>query len=352
MLSDRVRVLLFWFTILMMLAVAVVAALTILQAFNVFEPKLKQETTAALTISPAEVSLCTGEQQRFTVDEDVEITWQASGGTIDENGIFTAGEEPGDYVVEAGRGRLRKALKADVHVIACTPVPTMAPSPTLLPSPTPPPATATPTMAPPTPTPVDPQGDIGTYATGAPAEAPGAGIDIRDASVASDLSVALQSPADVPPEFANLAGEGEVLLWIALHEPAPAQPEVYTDWLFSLDLDGNVETGRPAGSARINPDLGDEAVIGVRDDAGGGGYAPYLLVWSPAQGGWEEVPDAVRYQMNESRTLIGLVVSLDTLTQAVAETTGVTLAPDAVNGRAAALSYVGGEGVIDFYPDR
>jgi hypothetical protein len=124
------------------------------------------------------------------------------------------------------------------------------------------------------------------------------------------------------------------------------------DWLFALDLDGNSATGRPVGAARINPDFGDEAVIGVLYDPATATYAPYFLVWNPAQGAWTDGPDVPRFTLGESRTLIGLALPLETLTQAVAQTSGVTVAPDAVRGRAAVLSFVGGQAVIDFYPDR
>ena len=50
--------------------------------------------------------------------------------------------------------------------------------------------------------------------------------------------------------------------------------------------------------------------------------------------------------------MIGLALPLETLTQTVAQTTGTTLVAEAVRGRAAALSYVGEQTIVDFYPDR
>jgi len=55
--------------------------------------------------------------------------------------------------------------------------------------------------------------------------------------------------------------------------------------------------------------------------------------------------------VDESRTLIGLALPLETLAQTVAQITDVTLVPEAVKGRAAVLSYAGEQAVIDFYPD-
>ena len=67
MLDDKSRVILFWFTIGMIVVVVIVALFTLLRACGgpVEEPPI--------TINPAEISLCQGEQRQFTVegiDED------------------------------------------------------------------------------------------------------------------------------------------------------------------------------------------------------------------------------------------------------------------------------------------
>jgi hypothetical protein len=178
-----------------------------------------------------------------------------------------------------------------------------------------------------------------------------AGVDIRAASVAPDLRVALQNAPGPPAELSGWA-EGEVLLWIALHDPIPDPPTVYTEWLVVLDLDGNANTGRPVGSLRINPDLGIEVAVGVYYDPAVANYSYYSLVWDPAQGNWADGPGGIHYLLTESRTLVGLALPLDTLTQSAAQVTGVTLVPAAVRGRAAVLATVDGQRIIDFYPDR
>ena len=300
-----------------------------------------------LVISPGEASLCPGEQHQFTAEGGVEVTWEATGGTISASGLFTAGDAPGDHTITATRSDSRQAAEAIVHVVACTPTSTPVPSPTLAPTPA-----ATPTPEPLAPPPADPQGDVGTYESGAPVEVVPAGVDIRAASVGPDLQVVFQPAEGIPAELASWATESEALLWIALHEPVPDPPEVYTEWLFALDLDGDTTTGRPVDSARINPDLGTEAAVGVYYDPASGEYAPYFLVWDSAQGDWAEGPEVVRFRLDESRTLIGLALPLETLTQTVAQITGVTVVPEAVKGRAAVLSYAGEQMVIDFYPDR
>jgi hypothetical protein len=181
-------------------------------------------------------------------------------------------------------------------------------------------------------------------------------VDIRVASVGLDLRVDLQPATEVPAELADWAAEGEeeeeLLLWIALHDPVPDPPAEYTEWLFALDLDGDVETGRPVDSARINPDLGMEVAIGAYYQPASGEYATYFLVWNAAQESWAEGPDQVRFTLDESRTLVGLAVPLETLTQTVAQVTDVTAVPEAAKGRAAALSWMDEGRVIDFYPDR
>jgi hypothetical protein len=344
MLEDRSRVTLFWFTIAMMALVVIVAIVTLLRACGG-----SVAVDPPLAISPHEVSLCPGEQHQFTIENEVDVTWETSGGTVDESGLFTAGAEVGDYTVTATRRDSRQADKAIVHVIACTPTPTVTPSPTPAPTATP---AVTPTPEPPTPVPAaDPQGDVGLYQTGGAVEGVPAGMDIRAASVTADLRVELQPTEGVPAELVGWAAEGEVLLWLSLHEPVPTPPAVFTDWLFALDLDGDTTTGRPAGASRINPDLGTEAALGVSYNPANGQYEPYLWVWDAAQEDWTEEPDMARFTMDSARTLIGLAVPLETLAQTVAQMSGVTVAPEAVEGRAAVLSYVGEQGVIDFYPN-
>ncbi|HEY67287.1 MAG TPA: hypothetical protein G4N97_03345 [Thermoflexia bacterium] len=347
MLSERRRVILFWFTIGMIVLVAAVAVVTILRACGRVVTSVTEETP--FDITPAEAMVCIGGQQRFSIKGDTEVTWEATGGTISEGGLFTAGDTPGDYTIIATKRDSRQTAEASVHVVACTPTSTPAPSPTPIPTLA---STATPTAEAPPPPPTDPQGDVGTYDSGAPVEGVPAGVDIRAASVGSDLRITLQPTEGVPTELAGWTAEDEVLLWIALYKPLPDPPEVYTEWLFALDLDGDTTTGRPVGEARINPDLGMEAAIGVYYDPASGEYVPYLLVWDPAQGSLVPQPDVPRFTLDDSRTLIGLALPLETLIQAVEQTAGVTVVPEAVKGRAAALSYAGEQAVIDFYPDR
>jgi hypothetical protein len=199
---------------------------------------------------------------------------------------------------------------------------------------------------------LDPQGDVEIYEGGDwTGEAPG-GVDIRATSVGADLRVALQPVEEVSAELPGLAAEGDILLWISFYDPAPGPPTVFADWVFALDVDGDVATGRPAGTVRVNPDLGYEVAIGVSYNDASGEYETYFLVWDPASQALILQSDEPRVALNEARTLIGLALPLETLASSVAQTSGVTLAAGEVRGRAAAQSYVGERKVIDFCPDR
>ena len=345
-LNDRARIVLFWITIALMLAVAVLAGVTILRACG----GLPTQTAPALAISPEEVSLCPGDQQQFAVAGDAEVIWEANGGTINAEGVYTAGDTPGDYTVTATREESRQAAAAIIHIIACTPTPTATPVPTIVPTATPeqtaePEPTATTSANP------DPEGDVGNYETGTAIESPPTGVDIVAASIDPDLGISLESGDDLPAQLADWAEEGEALLWLSLYNAIPDPPSAYMNWLFVVDTDGDTETGRPVGSRRINPDLGDEVALGVSYDANAGAYEAYALVWNSEDEVWVDGPE-VRYTFGESRIVVGLAISMDALEETIADAGAASLALEAAAGRAAAETYLAdGTRVIDFYPN-
>lgn len=230
----------------------------------------------------------------------------------------------------------------------------LAPIPTNTPGPTPT-DTPVPTEKP-LPTPIiqvaqaDAQADVVSYNNLTLVQDVPAGVDIRAASVAPDLQIALQAVESIPAELSGWA-EGEVVLWVALYDPVPNPPSAYTEWLFVLDLDGNIETGRPPGSLHTNPDLGVEIAIGADYDPGTGSYETYSLVWDPTVGNWTDGPAGVHFTLSDSRAVVGLALPLENLTQSAAQVAGVTIVPGAVRGRAATLA-TAAERIIDFYPDR
>jgi hypothetical protein len=199
---------------------------------------------------------------------------------------------------------------------------------------------------------LDLQGDVGVYGSGALVEGAPGGVDIQSANIDVDLRLSLQPGDQVPTELAQWASEGELLLWLSFYDPIPDPPPVYIDWVFVLDLDGDAATGRPVGTAQINPDLGYEAAIGVSYNDIRGAYERYFLVWDPARSALVGRPDVPRFIVTESRTLIGMALPLETVTQAAQGTAGVAFVPEQIRGRAAAQSRAAGQKVIDFYPDR
>jgi hypothetical protein len=341
MLTDKSRVTLFWFTIGMIGVVVVIAVITLIRAAG---GPIAEE--APLSIVPAEITLCLGKTYQFAiegaVEEETELTWKASEGAIDQ-GLFTA-DAPGDYTITVIRDRPRGVAQANVRVILCTPTPTITPQPTAT-------STLTPTVTPtPTPAPADPAGDVASYEDSNPIDGSPGGVDIRDAGIDADMRLNLEPGADLPPQLVNWAVEGETVLWIEFYQPIP-NPPPYIDWLFALDMDGNAATGRPANSARINPDMGDDAIVGLLYNPTNGDYTPYFLVWDPAQGDLVDGPNVVRTYIDDARTMIALALPFETLVQTVEQTTGAAFAPQAAKGRAAALSFTEEWNAIDFYPD-
>jgi hypothetical protein len=217
-----------------------------------------------------------------------------------------------------------------------TPEPTEAPEPTEVPTPEP----TQPAFLP------DDQGDAVVYETGEPADETPAGIDIRVASISDDLDVTLGIPEEVPEALADLATEGNVLLWFELYEPIPESPEGRLEWLFALDMDDNTATGRPAGQRPINPDLGYEVAVGLTYEDGT--YGTYVLIWQA--GSWVAGPQAT-YLVDESGTLVGLAVPREELITQVSELSGVETVPDDVKGRLVALFGTGASRIADFYPE-
>lgn len=341
MLGQRVRMVLVWVTVCVTGVVVVSGLANMLRLVAG-----AGDETPALRVVPPEVTLCTGQEVVFSVEPPLEdVEWAATGGQgIMPDGRYVAGDIAGTYEIQAAGPQRGQVGQAVVNVVVCTPVPTATPEPTPVPSPAP---TAVPTPLPA----VDPQGDVGIYTTGAPAALPPAGIDLSNASVGADRRVPLLPGESVPTALAGWVQEGETLLWFALYEPVPASLPARTDWLFALDLDGNVSTGRPAGAARVNPDLGMEVAVGVYFEPTGGNFETYLLIWDPAANDWAAGPDVVRFTLSAERTLVALAMPFETLREQVAQTTGVAIAPEVAMGRAAAVTYTSPEAVIDFYPD-
>jgi len=338
-LAKRTRVVLFWFTLLLIAVVAVMAVVSIVR----LRGPMRSEELAPPSLTPSEASLCPGESLQFSVSVEGAI-WEASAGSISHTGLFTAGGTPGDVEVRAripASGQVGSAL---IHVLDCRPTPLPMPSPTAIPTVV---ATAT---AEPIGLAEDAQGDVLTYDGTVPSAAIPPGIDIRLASIGPDRRLLLEPVASTPAELTAWVQDGELLLWLVSYEPVPA--DVFPYWVFALDTDANPATGRTPGTARINPDMGDEATVNLYYDTALGQYVAELSVWSPAQQDWIATTQPVRYVITESRTAVGLALSLSGLSQEVGRIANVTVQPEEIVARAAVLAYAGEEPVIDFYPDR
>lgn len=328
MLPSPLRTVLTWLTILLVAVTLIAGMASILQL-----AARPSQQPWALSVEPAEVTLCIGETVGFTAAPAPVTRWAATGGVISADGRYVAGEIPGNYEVQAvGPGGERG--RAYIHIVACTPTP--RPTPIPIPTPTPSPT------APPTPIPeADGAGDLTVYNTGAPAAIPFEGMDIRNASFAPDGRL-LTGGETLPAELTGWAQEGEAVVWMALYTPIPAQLPVRADWFFVLDLDGNTATGRPPGTRPVNQGLGDEVAVGLYYDPTDGALHTYLLLWNAAQGDFVEGGEP-RYWLSADRTVVALALPVASLPTA--------LVPEAVRGRAATIAYITPEPVADFYPN-
>ena len=326
MLTPAVRTLLTWLTILV---VAVMLLSGLAGAIRLLARPSR--SSAALSVAPPEVTLCTGETVTFAAAPLPASRWAATGGTIGADGRYTAGDLPGNYEVQAV-GPQGERGRAYIHIVACTPTPLPTPTPIPTPAPTPTP--------PPTPIPeADPAGDLFVYNTGAAASAPFDGVDIRNGAFAAD---GLLLTTGMPSELAGWAQAGETVLWMALYTPIPAGMPVRADWFFVLDLDGNPGTGRPPGTRPVNQGLGDEVAVGLYYDPTDGAFHSYLLLWNAARGDFDDGGE-VRYWLSPDRAVVALAVPGDVL--------GARgFAPEAARGRAVTIAYTTPDVVADFYP--
>ncbi len=229
-------------------------------------------------------------------------------------------------------------------------------TPPLLPSPTPelPAATPVPTeteeLAEAAPIPQDPAGDVTSLATGQAVADPPAGVDLASCNITAGTVVqpGLAPPLELP------AGEGQLTLWLTLHEPVPADRTLNYHFLVALDMDATPGTGRPVGAGFINPELGTEVGAGVflYPD---GSLDPYLFIWDPAQGDWTDdarVPAEPEVTLNAERSAIALTFDLEALRAAVQAITNVTPALEEMRGRVGVIASSATQAAIaDFCPD-
>ena len=94
--------------------------------------KEKPPVLASLVLSPPAVQIQPGKKQAFVVSgldqygaviATGDIAWSASGGTVDGAGVFTAGEDEGNFVVTASAGPIKGSATAIVAKPGTTPTP-------------------------------------------------------------------------------------------------------------------------------------------------------------------------------------------------------------------------------------
>jgi len=96
----------------------------------------KPPALASLVVSPAGAQIQPGKKQAFLVrgldqhGQDIatgDVEWNASGGTIDKDGVFVAGQDEGSFVVAAIAGRVKGSAMVTVAKAGSIPKPEPAP---------------------------------------------------------------------------------------------------------------------------------------------------------------------------------------------------------------------------------
>ena len=96
----------------------------------------KPPALTLLVVSPAGTQIQPGKKQAFVVKgldqhgQDIatgQVEWKASGGTIDKDGVFAAGQDEGNFVVAASAGPVKGSATVTVAKVGSMPPPTLKP---------------------------------------------------------------------------------------------------------------------------------------------------------------------------------------------------------------------------------
>ncbi|MGC9356808.1 MAG: hypothetical protein ACP5GX_03030 [Anaerolineae bacterium] len=197
----------------------------------------------------------------------------------------------------------------------------------------------------------DLQGDLLDYETLVPVT-----LTVPEADIQTTCFDAESHLVDtLPPEIAEqIAGgrEDSLVLWTTLHAPVPITPTRLSYWLFALDTDADLDTGRPVGDGAINPDLGAELTAGIYSDPGSGiQFQPYLLVWDAAEGDMVRHAFAAELAFTPDRRTIILALPREPLNEVLVEVAQVVPRWEGIVGRAATLASSELGLVVDFCPN-
>ncbi len=325
-------------------------------------------------ILPGEVTLHPGQGWQFRAVADNRlmpgVKWTAAGGIIGAKGFYTAPDTPGDYQVIAQHPNSDYRTAATVHVVtgenattepnlvepAEPAQPTMAPtalSPSLTPMPTSPMPVPTQlsTFAPPAY--IDDSGDMVDFDTLAPIEFVPPGSDIRLACFDEARQLVRTIPAGLAAEVGDWDTEESLILWIAFYEPVPTVPDMERYWLFALDTDRNIATGRPMDDGKVNPDIGVEVTIGVHSNpAAGIELAPYMFVWNAGLKNSEPRTMDIEVRLSTTRDALFIRVPTEQLADTIRTLSEVEPNWDQTVGRALAMATTSEGTIADFAPER
>jgi hypothetical protein len=329
---------------------------------------------ATFQILPGEVTLHPGQGWQFQAVAGNRlmpgVKWTATGGIIGAEGFYTAPDIPGDYQVIAQHPNSDYRTAATVHVVtgenattepnlvepAEPTQPTMAPT-ALSPSLTPMPPSPTPVPTQPStfalPAYLDDSGDLVDFDTLAPIEFAPPGSDIRLACFDEARQLVRTIPVEVAAEVGDWDTEGSLILWIAFYEPVPTVPDMERYWLFALDTDRNIATGRPMDDGKVNPDIGVEVTIGVHSNpAAGIELAPYMFVWNAGLKNSEPRTMDIEVRLSTTRDALFIRVPTELLADTIRTLSEVEPNWDQTVGRALAMATTSEGTVADFAPER
>jgi hypothetical protein len=198
----------------------------------------------------------------------------------------------------------------------------------------------------------DAQGDLVDYETLAPVNLTVAGADVEASCFDATGRLVDTVPQEIVEQMGDDAAEENLLLWTTLHAPVPVTVTQLTYWLFALDTDADLATGRPVGDGAINPDLGAEVTAGVYCDPGNDiQFQPYLLVWDVAAEDMVRHTFAADVTFTPDRRTIILALPREPLAQVLTEVAQVEPRWEGALGRAATLAGTESGLVVDFCPD-
>ncbi|HEY89170.1 MAG TPA: hypothetical protein G4N98_05480 [Thermoflexia bacterium] len=267
--------------------------------------------------------------------------------------------------IGAGGSSLRRPFSASPQAPLPTATATLSPTLTLTPEPTETPIpTPTYTPVPPTLTPPnrptlapvafasDASADAVDFNALVPLTTTLAGVDIQAAGFDEAGHLLAELPEELAAQVADWAPADNLILWMRLHTAVPVEQAGIVYWLFALDTDGDLETGRPVGDGLINPDMGAEVTLGVHSNpATGLQFEPYMSIWDQARAESKRYELTAEMKFSPEREILFLRVPKLKLGELLSELSNVEPEWERTVGRAAILFEAENGLAVDFCPD-